>query len=598
MPRHRPPTADITLNGAVPFAFPSSSTAVDSSTPSGPVSRRPAARTSPDLDVWYQPPPGSGESSPLALQQPTFSFPSASSSPPPPSPPPKETPSKPSGGFYKNSSSIAHARSATIGAKMNWRDKGQDYAALRKKAMSQENGIKVSHIATGAGALALVIMIVVLTSTSKSPSIAHMKRREVELAAALAPTPVYSPAEIAVKKHDSFRDELATDMQYVTTPQTGDFADQTMNLYHLAHLAAVLQRIPIAMPVSVSSTETPLEKAQMPVSSIYDMSRFSHTTSIAMLDWQDLKPDLDGEKAEKLGCWTGALGGPEIQQRAESMWRSGLATSFVPVRVSTSRTKAGETVGDELMATHRFIATFDHDATAKAGLIDQAKHDRSIHSVGRASIDPDDHLLCIDSSLHRPEHPTTLHSTTHLDPRDHSAFFSHGRHLHFNRTIHELAGNVVSHLLGHRNPFLAVHISAHARASECRLLNQLDNCEPVIETYSHAVERIKHLMTLANGSAGHRKSREHRHSTRALSVVVSTDIQDLAFIGELTNLGWTVLDYEDLELREKFGAWSPEVLTMAIESRATGFVGTRGSPQSTLSALRVRTWHKGPTELV
>jgi len=105
-------------------------------------------------------------------------------------------------------------------------------------------------------------------------------------------------------------------------------------------------------------------------------------------------------------------------------------------------------------------------------------------------------------------------------------------------------------------------------------------------------------MTLANGSAGHRKSREHRHSTRALSVVVSTDIQDLAFIGELTNLGWTVLDYEDLELREKFGAWSPEVLTMAIESRATGFVGTRGSPQSTLSALRVRTWHKGPTELV
>ncbi|GAA5979773.1 hypothetical protein JCM5350_002044 [Sporobolomyces pararoseus] len=598
MARHRPPTADITLNGAIPFSFPpSSSTALDSSTPSGPLSRRPAARASPDLDVWYQPPPGSGGSTPVD-QQPTFSFPLASASPPPPSPPPKEPVKKSSSGFYKNSSSIAHARSATIGAKMNWRDKGQDYAALRKKAMSEESGIKVTQIATGVGAFALVAMVFVLLTTQKSPTIAHMKRREVELAAALAPTPVFSPSEIAVKKHDSFRDELATDMQYVTTPQTGDFAEQTMNLYHLAHLAAVLQRIPIAMPLAVSSLETPLEKPQMPVSSIYDMSRFSHTTSIAMLDWQDLKPDLEAEKAEKLGCWTGALGAPEIQQRAESMWRSGLATSFVPVRVSTSRTKLGETIGDELMATHRFIATFDHDASAKAGLIEQAKHDRSIHSVGRASIDPDDHLLCIDSSLHRPEHPTTLHSTTHLDPRDHSAFFSHGRHLHFNRTIHELAGNVVAHLLGHRNHFLAVHISARARASECRLLNQLDNCEPVIEHYSHAVERIKHLLTLANGSAGHRKSREHRHSTRALSVVVSTDIQDLAFIGELTNLGWTVLDYEDLELREKFGTWSPEVLTSAIESRAAGYVGTRGSSQSTLSALRVRTWHKGPTELI
>ncbi|GAA5894253.1 O-fucosyltransferase family protein [Sporobolomyces salmoneus] len=563
MSRRRSPTADITLNGAVPFSFPS--TAIDSSTPSGPLSRRPAARTSPDLDVWYHPSTSSGDSTPID-QQPTFSFPTASASPPPPSPPPKETVKKT--GFYKNSSSIAHARSATIGAKMNWRDKGQDYAALRKKASSQEDGIKASYVATGVGALALVAMVFVLVSTSKNPTVAHMKRREAELAAALAPTPVYSPAEIAVKKHDSFRDELATDMQYVTTPQTGDFADQTLNLYHLAHLAAVLQRIPIAMPLAVSSLETPLEKPQMPVSSIYDMSRFSHTTSIAMLDWQDLKPDLEAEKAEKLGCWTGALSAPEVQQRAESMWRSGLATSFVPVRVSTARTKLGETVGDELMATHRFIATFDHDASAKSGLIEQAKHDRSIHSVGRASIDPDDHLLCIDSSLHRPEHPTTLHTTTHLDPRDHSAFFSHGRHLHFNRTIHDLAGNVVSHLLGHRNHFLAVHISARARASECRLLNQLDHCEPILEHYTHAVERIKHLLTLANGSAGHRKSREH------------------------------LLDYEDLELREKFGTWSPEVLTSAIESRAAGFVGTRGSSQSTLSALRVRTWHKGPTELL
>jgi hypothetical protein len=75
---------------------------------------------------------------------------------------------------------------------MNWRDKGQDYAALRKKNLSQENGIKVSQIATGVGALALVAMVFVLMSTKKSPTIAHMKRREVELAAALAPTPVFS----------------------------------------------------------------------------------------------------------------------------------------------------------------------------------------------------------------------------------------------------------------------------------------------------------------------------------------------------------------------------------------------------------------------
>lgn len=96
-----------------------------------------------------------------------------------------------------------------------------------------------------------------------------------------------------------------------------------------------------------------------------------------------------------------------------------------------------------------------------------------------------------------------------------------------------------------------------------------------------------------------KKTREQRHSVRALSVVVSTDITDLGFKGELAAAGWTLLDYEDLELRQRFGdSWLPAVMDQVVQSKAAAFVGTRGSAESTVSALRVKAWRSGPTELV
>lgn len=264
---------------------------------------------------------------------------------------------------------------------------------------------------------------------------------------------------------------------------------------------------------------------------------------------------------------------------------------FVPPSPSPS---AAETDSLDLAPeTHGFLARFDKDLSAQTGLIEQARH---IAAAGLSKHDavPEDQVFCIDHTLYRPEHPTTKHSTTHLDPRDHTAFFKHGRHLHFAPEIHETAGEIVAHLLGHKHSFLAVHISASARASECKLLNEPDRCEANLLDYQRAVSRVKHVVAQTAG----RKNRENRHAAKNLSVVVSTDIKDLAFLGELANLGWTVLDYEDLEIRERFGRWDPQLMDQAIESRASGFVGTRGSAQSTISALRVRTWRSGPTELI
>ncbi|GAA5996510.1 O-fucosyltransferase family protein [Rhodotorula paludigena] len=613
--RHRNPGSEVTFKGGdTPFALPFSTSTGRSSPPAasafngeGPRARRPAAMNdSSELDIRYD----MHDISPTT-QQPDFSFPTVSSAAysPPPSPPPKEAlpvlAKKGAGGFYSKSSSIAQARehkSARQGPLHHqhqqapqWRDKGQELARLRKKAAS-DKGLSMQQIVAGAGTLAVLVLVVVLwgSSRGKSPLVKHMQRREQILAASLMPSPPGITKQKEVRKHDSFRDELSTDSRYVISPAHGDFAEQTMNLYHLTHLSTILSRIPIAHPFLLPDDSGQI--AQHPVPTIFDLSRFSAGTSVAVLDWNDLRPHEGAEtgKTEPLGCWVGQIGETERDDRAKRMRLTGLSPSFVPVRLAPSKSAAGQ--GDDLKGTHSFLSRFDKDASAKSGLIDQARHDASISTAGTSTRHavPENHVFCIDHSLYRPEHPTSKQSTTHLDPRDHTAFFKHGKHLHFSPELHETAGDIAAHLLGHRLPFLAVHISAKARASECRLLNQPGRCEPNLLDYQRAVDRVRHLVASGQG----RKSREHRHSARSLQVLVSTDVKDLAFLGELANLGWTLLDYEDLELRERFGRWDPEVMDQAVESRSHGFIGTRGSAQSTLSALRVRTWRQGPTELV
>lgn len=143
--------------------------------------------------------------------EPDFSFPTVTSAAysPPPSPPPKDVlpPASSSsatgarGGFYSKSSSIKQAReykstlagapNATFeGRPLQWRDKGQEMARLRKKAATDKS-LTMHQVAVGAGTLACLVLVVILwgSSRGKSPIVKHMQRREQILAASLAPTP-------------------------------------------------------------------------------------------------------------------------------------------------------------------------------------------------------------------------------------------------------------------------------------------------------------------------------------------------------------------------------------------------------------------------
>lgn len=148
-------------------------------------------------------------------------------------------------------------------------------------------------------------------------------------------------------------------------------------------------------------------------------------------------------------------------------------------------------------------------------------------------------------------------------------------------------------MLGHRGPFVSVHISATA---DCiKRDGDSGPCSYSLLKYMASVERVR---VLAGAAAGRKTTREQRHQIRALNVLVSTDVTDIGFLGEIVNLGWSLLDHSDGEIRQRYGAHAPDIIESVVHSRAAAFVGTKDCSESKLAALRVRAWRTGPVELV
>lgn len=384
-----------------------------------------------------------------------------------------------------------------------------------------------------------------------------------------------------------------------------------MSLYHLTYLSGVLGRTPIVPPFFIDPiADRP--QILLPASQVFDMDRFRTSVNVSAIDWNDVQAHVEGAKLEQLGCWIASVADePEIAERTAAMQYLGLEPSFFPLRVPSPTPVVGERSNDlkceflplspspSIFGTHlsllppqpaaySFLAAFDGDASAKEGLIDQALHSSSALTLSnKAHQNPEQHLFCVDHSLFH-----TASVVSHLDQYEHTAFRSHGEKLRFNHDLDEVGGDVVAFVLGHRAPFVVVHISA--RADCVRADGSSDGpCTYSLLKYVTSVERVRVLA----GAAG-RKTREQRHQIRALNVLVTTDITDIAFLGEIVNLGWSLLDHHDHEVGLRFGKWAPSIVESVVHSRAAAFVGTKDTSESTIAALRVRAWRNGPVELV
>ncbi|KAM0753120.1 hypothetical protein T439DRAFT_323748, partial [Meredithblackwellia eburnea MCA 4105] len=543
-------------------------------------SRKPALRSS--IDIW------SVRSDPTHPQnQPQISFPTTSSSA---SPSPAGSPAA-QGSPAAFSSAYSSPKSTTYDSptftspdgSLTWRDSDgpAKSPSQRRKDMQREVLVRQATVGT-------LILTIIILGTIYSFSLSDISESPAAVRRKSSPPPNVSVLGSALgrKPPPSFRDNLVATSKYVTSPQHGGFAHQVMSMYHLTYIAGALDRTPLIPPFYIPARgHRPQEL--IPASQVYDFDRFRNSVNVQPVDWAEVQPKPDPAKPEQLGCWVGPkTDRDDLIERTSWMRMLGLDPSFFPLRVPASAKKDPADRVNDFGSAVEFLSAFDADVSAKDGLIDQALHTSSVTTISEnAHKDPEQQVFCVDHTLYH-----TVGVEAHLDQHEHTAFLSHGRQLYFNQELDEAGSDVIAFVLGHRLPFIAVHVSARAA---CVKKDGPDGpCSYSLANYIASVERVR-LLAASNG----RKSREQRHTVRALSVLVSTDVTDIGFLGEIVNQGWSLLDHNDVEIRQRYGSWAPAVIESVVHSRANAFVGTKDCSESTLAALRVRAWRQAPVEL-
>jgi len=81
-----------------------------------------------------------------------------------------------------------------------------------------------------------------------------------------------------------------------------------------------------------------------------------------------------------------------------------------------------------------------------------------------------------------------------------------------------------------------------------------------------------------------------------LALIQSLDDPDPEFWHEVADLGWKFFDHVGQETEDRYGMWYPVVIDIAVQSIASGFIGTDDSTFSLVSAKRVAEWNNGLTD--
>jgi len=77
-----------------------------------------------------------------------------------------------------------------------------------------------------------------------------------------------------------------------------------------------------------------------------------------------------------------------------------------------------------------------------------------------------------------------------------------------------------------------------------------------------------------------------------------TDEEDPAFWMDIRGYGWVYFNHTEERTQEKLGEWFSPVVDIVSQSMALGFVGTKHSTFSLVSARRVEDWNDGATILL
>ncbi|KAF8336633.1 uncharacterized protein EI90DRAFT_3046566 [Cantharellus anzutake] len=375
----------------------------------------------------------------------------------------------------------------------------------------------------------------------------------------------------------SFRDNLWSDKNYITTWGSAGFTNDFMAYMNLIYLAMMTDRIPIIPPPSFSHHVDTREKLYF--NQVFNVSSFSASLKWPILDWSEVKTP-ESEHPDIIGCWsTWERGAPEKQPR----WSSVTEILFIDPSYTTTPTWAS--FGPPGWPPRISAVSSLAYPQGRQWALENEKPVPSRHE--KHELLPDEHLFCMDYIFYAGlAFPKDMFGVE-WSP----GWRNVARHAHFNEPLLEAGRRYIRRLFGTSEEgttphFIAVHIRRQDFESWCGD-GAADDCLAPPSAYHVRVKEVQEELLTKKGIHV-----EH--------VVFSSDDKDSSlYWKEVELFGWRRLALEDddaeMDLRRTLGSWTSTIMDAAIQSLAIGFVGTELSTFSLLSTHRVEEWNGGVT---
>ncbi|KIO28199.1 hypothetical protein M407DRAFT_72081, partial [Tulasnella calospora MUT 4182] len=399
----------------------------------------------------------------------------------------------------------------------------------------------------------------------------------------------------------AFRDNLKSDLKYVTTWNYGGMTNEVMVWMNMVHLGLHSNRTPILFPLAGGEDHVGLGPETLSAGNVFDLPRLSQAIQHPVLDWQDVKRGRyhlpwDGvdyhwhDDDELLGCWSifqtlTASKMPRIKEMPHFLHLDVQYTA-VPPTVELDGTEGGHT---SFTALSQLISPTGRSEALSAQPPLPIYGERPLPPT-TPHPEPDDQLACFDN-LYWVWSAKVWEWQQYPSP----TWQSVGTHMHFTKEVDKIATRYLQTVFGlkedeHVPPF----ISIHARHGDFKNLCQ--NSQDLASCYAPLTEYARHVRDVAA-----ELGRTHGLDSplaNVTEVVITSDESDPEWWKEVEKMGWHHMKSYESEIAQRYGKRYPSIIDSVVQARGAAFVGTSQSPMSIIAARRVIDWNNGPWRLV
>ncbi|KAK1233665.1 hypothetical protein PQX77_003160 [Marasmius sp. AFHP31] len=371
-----------------------------------------------------------------------------------------------------------------------------------------------------------------------------------------------------------FRDNLRSDVQYLTSWPNSGWTNDVITYANLIYLALITDRVPV-LPVFVP-THIGGEVPPITFGDVFDVPRLRKELGKPVLEWREVKDEKSVE-IEDIGCWSVWW----TAQTGSEGPRDSVAPGLLHLDISYTKTPEWiRLVPDAPHDPHTLfwtLARFGFPETRQENLVPPLASPTHQHTLP-----PDEQMLCYDYLYY-----VGAQQSWEFE-KDYSPVWRHvARHMHWAPRVTKLADEYVNRALGLKEseitpPYIGVHVRHNDFQDWCFEV-PLHECFATLPVIARRVQEVKDEIFDKKG-------------IRVEHVIMTSDERNQTWWKDVADLGWKTPDHS--ETKAKYGDWYPPLIDAAIQSRGLGFVGTDRSTMSVIAQRRVATWYDGVTRLV